>query len=160
MLHPKTSSTFKSYVQTVFVLYIQEQLQSAQRIDFVWDTYKPDSLKTGTRERRGCGARRRVEATVKIPSNWKSFLRIDDNKTELFRLHAQEVGSIDASGKDVYSRDGTQVVSNTTRESLEGLQPCNHEEADNRTFLHILERRHAPLVTSFMIGRNDNSRNN
>ena len=32
--------------------------------------------------------------------------------------------------RGVYSTDGTQVVSNTTRESLEGLQPCDHEEAD------------------------------
>lgn len=87
-LHPKTPSTFKDFLQTVFVPYVQGQLQSAQRIDFAWDTYKPDSTKTGTREKRGCGARRRVAPTVKIPSNWKSFLRIDDNKTELFRLRS------------------------------------------------------------------------
>ena len=139
MLHPKTASTFKDYMQTVFLPYVQGQLQSAQRIDFVWDTYKPDSLKTDTREKRGSGARRRVAPTVKIPSNWKSFLRVDNNKTELFGLLAQELGSIDAAGKDVYSTVDNQVVSNTSRENLEGLQPCNHEEADTRIFLHVLD---------------------
>lgn len=72
-------------------------------------------LETGTREKRGYGARRRVVPTVKIPSNWKNFLHIDDNKTELFRLFAQEVGSIDDLGKGMDGTDGTQVLSNTTR---------------------------------------------
>ena len=69
MLHPKTASTFKDYIQTVFLPYAQSQSQSTQRIDFIWDTYKPDSLKADTREKRGSGARRRVPPTVKIPSN-------------------------------------------------------------------------------------------
>ena len=75
-----------------------------------------------------------VEPTVKIPSDWKSFLRVDDNKTELFGLLAQELGSIDAADKEVYSTVDNHVVSNTSRENLEGLQPCNHEEADTRIF--------------------------
>ena len=58
---------------------------------------------------------------MKIPSNWKSFLRVDDNKTELFGLLAQELGSIDAAGKEVYSTVDNHVVSNTPRENLEGL---------------------------------------
>ena len=139
MLHPKTARTFQEYTQTVFLPYIQAQLQSSQRLDIVWDTYQPDSLKTATRENRGSGARRRVAPTVKIPPNWKSFLRVADNKTELFGLLGQEVTSIEAAGKDVYSTYGSQVVSNTTRESLEDLQPCNHEEADTRIFLHVLD---------------------
>lgn len=138
-LHPKTAATFKEYVQTVFLPYVQTQMQSAQRIDIVWDTYKEDSLKTGTREKRGSGACRRVALSVKIPTNWKSFLRVDDNKTELFGLLAQEVGNIDAAGKEVYSTYGNQVVTNGSRETLQDLQPCNHEEADTRIFLHVLD---------------------
>lgn len=65
-------------------------------------------------------------------------MRVDDNKTELFGLLAQEVRSIEAAGKDVYSTYGSQVVSNTARESLEDLQSCNHEEADTQIFLHVL----------------------
>ena len=130
MLHPKTARTFQEYTQTVLLPYIQAQLQSSQRLDIVWDTYQPDSLKTATRENRGSGTRRRVAPTVTIPPNWTSFLSVADNKRELFGLLGQEVTSIEAAGKDVYSTFGSQVVSNTTRESLEDLQPCNHKEAD------------------------------
>lgn len=59
MLKPKTSSTFKDYIHTVFVPYVQGQLLSAQRIDFVWDTYKPDA-------RRQVQERRRVMELVGV----------------------------------------------------------------------------------------------
>lgn len=81
--------------------YIQAQLQSSQRIDVVWDTYQPDSLTTGTQEKRASGARRHVAPKVKILPNWNSFLRVDDNKTELFGLLAQEVRNIQAADKEV-----------------------------------------------------------
>ena len=35
MLHPKTARTFQEYTQTVFLPYIQAQLQSSQRLDIV-----------------------------------------------------------------------------------------------------------------------------
>ena len=66
--------------------------------------------------------------------NWNSFLHVDDNKKELFILLAQEIGKIDAVDKEVYSTDDNQVVSNTKRERLEGLQPCNHKEEDTPFF--------------------------
>lgn len=83
------------------------------------------------------GARRRVAPTVKIPPNWKSFLRVDDNRKERFGLRTQEVKSIQAADKEVHSTYGIQVVSNTG-DCLEDLQPFNHEEADSRIFLHVL----------------------
>ena len=153
MLHPKISTTFKDYVQTVFLPYVQTQMQSAQRIDVVWGTYKQDSLKTGTREKRGSGVRRHVALAVKIPTNWKSFLRVDDNKTELFALLAQEVGNIDSATKEIYSTLGNQVVTNGTRQCLEGLQPCSHEEANTRIFVHVLDA--AKQHQRIMIRTND-----
>ncbi|KAK3725326.1 hypothetical protein QZH41_002764 [Actinostola sp. cb2023] len=139
MLQPKTATTFNEYVQTVFLSYIKHQMQSAERLDIVWDTYKTDSLKASTREKRGSGARRRVALAVRIPPNWKSFLRVDDNKTELFQLLAKELENIDLEEKEVYSTYGSQVLSNTRTENLENLQPCSHEEADTRLFLHVLD---------------------
>ena len=59
--------------------------------------------------------------------------------SEHFLLLAQEVGSIEASGKEVHSTDGAQEVSKTTRESQEGIQPCNHEKEDTRIFFHVLD---------------------
>ena len=115
MLHPKTTATFNEYVQTVFLTYIKSQIHSAQRLDIVWDIYKTDSLKASTREKRGAGARRRVAPTVRIPPNWKSFLRVDENKTELFQLLAKELEGSDLGEKEVYTTFGSQVLSNTRR---------------------------------------------
>ena len=151
MLNPKTASTFREYVATVFIPYVTSQLQSAQRIDIIWDTYKDDSLKSCTRDRRGSGARPRVALSVKIPPNWKSFLRVNENKTELFRLLAEEVIAIHAQGKEVYSTYGNDVLSNTDRTTMDGLQPCNHEEADFRIFLHVHDaalQHHRVLIRS------------
>ena len=139
MLHSKTALTFQEYVETVFVTYLTTQLQSAARLDIVWDTYNENSLKKSARENRGSGARRRVAPSVKVPSNWNSFLRVDDNKTELFKLLAEAVGSIDMPGKELYSTYGDSVVTRGARECIEGLQPCSHEEADTRIFLHVLQ---------------------
>ncbi|KAK3734698.1 hypothetical protein QZH41_002108 [Actinostola sp. cb2023] len=52
MLQPKTATTFNEYVQTVFLSYIKHQMQSAERLDIVWDTYKTDSLKASTRKKK------------------------------------------------------------------------------------------------------------
>ena len=80
--------------------YIQAQLKSRQRIDVVWDTYQPNSLKTGTREKKCSGnARRHVAPKVKILPNWNSFLRVDNNKKERF---GQEVRNIQAADKEAY----------------------------------------------------------
>ena len=52
----------------------------------MFDIYKKDSLKHGTRQERGKGTRRRVEGKNKVPSNWQEFLHLDDNKSDLFYL--------------------------------------------------------------------------
>ena len=56
------------------------------RLDLVWDRYIEDSLKGTARAKRGKGIRRRVLAGGAIPGNWRDFLRVDKNKTELFNF--------------------------------------------------------------------------
>jgi len=56
---------------------------------FSWDIYLEDSLKAATRSKRGQGIRRRVKPDTIIPKNWSTFLRDDNNKTELFAFLAQ-----------------------------------------------------------------------
>ena len=54
---PSTSvSTFHEYADRVFIPYLEKQLQDAMRLDVVWDTYIPDSLKEcyPGKERQGC----------------------------------------------------------------------------------------------------------
>ena len=83
-LTPVASKTFSDYVTQVFVPHIQNILKNIYRVDIVFDVYNEQSLKTSTREKRGSGVRRKVTLTTPIPGNWLSFLRNNDNKTELF----------------------------------------------------------------------------
>ena len=87
-LQPGTCVTFDDYANDVFVPYMVNELSKVSRVDIVWDIYRPDSLKGTTRERRGTGTRRLVHASTRIPGNWQSFPRNDENKQELFRFLA------------------------------------------------------------------------
>lgn len=84
MLRPGSAVTFGQYFTDVFAPYILSWFEINDRVDVVWDVYTKTSLKSGTREQRGTGARRRVTLTTKVPGNWSSFLRVDLNKQELF----------------------------------------------------------------------------
>ena len=90
ILKPGDSATFEDYANIIFIPYILPWLNSAHRIDVVWDMYKPDSLKSYTRKKRGAGVRRQVKWTTLIPGNWRYFLCVDENKSELFSLLAQQ----------------------------------------------------------------------
>ncbi len=71
--------------------------------------YVPGSLKTDTRSKRGKGIRRRVEPQNAIPGNWQEFLRINDNKTELFSFLARCVVGI-ATDKQIITTLNTDVL--------------------------------------------------
>jgi hypothetical protein len=69
-------TTFEEYADVVFLPYIRIQLESAQRLDVVWDEYTKSSIKESTREKRGKGTRRKVQSQNKIPAKWHLFLRL------------------------------------------------------------------------------------
>jgi len=54
-LKPKGAKTFSDYANQVFIPYIKQQ--RCQRVDIVWDTYYPDSIKECARSKRGEGLR-------------------------------------------------------------------------------------------------------
>ena len=84
MLRPRNSVTIGAYFTDVFMPYILTWFETNDRVDIVWDVYSKTSLKSGTREKRGSGARRWVTLSTKVPGNWAAFLRVDLNKQELF----------------------------------------------------------------------------
>lgn len=84
MLRPGTAVTIRDYFNDVFAPYVMSWLDTNNRVDIVWDVYSKTSLKSGTRDLRGTGARRRVTLSTKVPGNWAAFLRVDLNKQELF----------------------------------------------------------------------------
>lgn len=86
LIKPGTAATIGEYIQVQVVPYLLGWMGSLSRLDIVWDVYKKDSLKLGTRENRGTGIRRRVTTQTKIPSNYSGFLRVDTNKAELFTV--------------------------------------------------------------------------
>ena len=105
MLRPGTANTFQDYATDIFVPYGTSQLQHVTRLDIIWDVYIPESLKADTRSKRGKGVRRRVEPSSAVPRNWQEFLRIDDNKTELFSFLAMNAADIDTD---------KQIITHTT----------------------------------------------
>ena len=128
------------YVDIVFQPFILKQRESASRIDIVWGVYRKDSLESATREKRGSGTRRKVFPSTRIPSNWQSFLRADDNKTEHFSLLAQQAVTLPIEeGKELYSTCGYRVLTSANRPDLKSLKPCNLEEADTRLLIHVLD---------------------
>ena len=135
MLRPGAAKTFTDYVQQVFSPYILSQLRHVSRLDVVWDEYLPESLKAETRSKRGKGVRRRVEPFSAMPGNWPEFLRIDDNKAELFSFLATIVTALDTE-KQIISTHHAEVLCTHLRDTS-GLAPCTHEEADTRIMLHL-----------------------
>ena len=136
MLKPGTSKTFKEYSEQVFLPYVKSQLQKANRIDITWDRYFTDSLKGTARAKRGKGIRRRVIDSTACPTNWANFLRVDENKIELFKLLTESLIVADfIQGKELFVTDGEQVVCVPNQDTAI-LSPCNHEEADTRMLLH------------------------
>ena len=85
------------------------------RLDNVWDTYREDSLKAATCEKRGKlkGIRKKVAASTKLPGKWQDFLRDDTNKEELFAFLTNAIATHPFSmGKVVVITSGKEVRSN------------------------------------------------
>ena len=104
------------------------------RLDIVWDTYIPDSLKESTREKRGKGVRRKVSGQTKLPSKWMDFLCDSKNKEELFVFLTNKVAEATFPPDSlVYVTTGESVLQTGSRNHM---PDCNHE--DTRIVVHVL----------------------
>ena len=139
MLSPRTSYTFQDYSNNVILLYIFGQLQSVGRLVIVWDVCLADSLKAGTKSKRGHGQTRKVLPLAPLPSTWKSFLNKPEEKSDLFCFLSKEIERTPVSRKILVSTCGDSVVSSSTEVDLNHMSGCTHEEADTRVFLHAAE---------------------
>ena len=87
------------------------------------------------RERRGSGSQIRVENDTKFPTNWKNFLRCDENKESIFKLLANAIQDYQfPPHKQIISTLGKNAVSSPLAELSE--LSCSHEEADTRLLFH------------------------
>ena len=83
-LTPDANQTLKENAAQKFIPRIAKLLSNVLRIDVVFDVYLETSLKNSVRLYRGEGPRKRMKDNYKVPTNWKSFLRHSENKSELF----------------------------------------------------------------------------
>ena len=124
------------------------------RLDIVWDTHRPMSIKGHTRDERGHGVHLKVGPNVRIPGNWSEFLRDSTKKVEPIKYRSGEVMQRFNSGGDIYITmgNGTSVVHVGPGEDMTTV--CNQEEADTRIILHII---HAPncRFSSILINTSD-----
>ncbi len=136
MMPPGCAKTFGQY-SSLFVESVKKEFrsESMRRIDVVFDRYFPDSLKSDTREKRGCGTRISVKANTPICNNWRQFLRVSENKEELFALLAEQLKDSSVAGKVIVATSAEDIKCNSPINS-ESIRPCNQEEADTRIFLH------------------------
>jgi hypothetical protein len=135
MLRPQVCKTFQDYADMVVCPYLKTFFLTANRIDLVFDTYVSDSLKSATREKRGHGMRMHVSPSIKLPKNWSEFLRVDENKTELFHLLADSLTSREIPNKLLLATYDTEVKCSSFVDTTL-IAPCTHEEADSRMLLH------------------------
>ena len=96
---PGKERTFYDYAINVFFPVVCSELKKVERVDVVFDTYRADSIKSTARAKRGKGMRRKVEPNSQSPKNWGYFLRLNENKAELFRYLSKAV--IDAASGDM-----------------------------------------------------------
>jgi len=125
MLKPATAKSFSEYAHEVFMLYMpMSKFQQTTQLDLVWDGYLPDYLKGSTRAKRGKGVRRRVLGRASLPSNWVSFLRVDDNKTELFCfLSGALLDSFQLAEKELVITNRDTVLSKPPLQDTTSLAP-------------------------------------
>ena len=75
-----------------------------------------------------------------LPRNWHEFLRVDENKTELFHFLSLHITQIRVDRKEIIATDGQGILCAPHQEDLlSQLSPCSHEEADTRIFVHCVD---------------------
>ena len=65
-------------------------------------------------------------------------MRNDNNKSELFKLVSETAVSILKTVANIFATVEEKVISNTHMDKS-NIEPCNHEEADTRLLLHVLD---------------------
>ena len=80
--------------------------------------------------------RRKVESNSLALADWQSFLRINDNKSELFHYLSNQLVEENALNNLVFAFDNVCKTTCSTND-MSLLYPTNHEEATSRLFLHV-----------------------
>ena len=97
-------------------------------------------MKGTTRAKCGKGVCRRVAAAARIPGNWQDFLRVDSNKTNLYKFLSHVLLDLfSQEEKQLVITDGEAVL---TKPPIHELDSLGHEEADSSMLLHVRHAAH------------------
>ena len=142
MLSPRTSNTSQDYSNSIFLCYIFGQLQSVRWLDIVWDVYFTDSLKAGTRSKRGHGQHRKVLPLAPLPSTWKSFLKNGEKRVTFFcsLFLFKEIENTKVSCTIFVSTCSDSVVSSSTKIDLNHVSGCTTKKPTHEYFFMLQKK--------------------
>ena len=136
-LSPVSDMTFEDYASKQFIPHLSKILCNVPRLDAVFDVYLENYLKNSAWEHHREGSRKCVKKNHKVPTNWISFLHHSQSKTELFSFLAKYGHQhLRLINKTVVFTIRSSILCSLDQDTS-NLEPCNHEEADTRIFLHI-----------------------
>ena len=95
IISPNISQTFQQYCRSELHSFLMHKNNEVKCGDIVFNIYKDHSIKSTARERRGFRRRVKVSSKTPIPKNWQNFLRVNENKAELFELISAYVTCIE-----------------------------------------------------------------
>ena len=134
---PKHSKTFGEYCESELGEKLKRVAVPVNQINLVFDVYREDSLMAEMQEGRGNAFRISMNDSTLIYSDFKKFLRYNDNKVKSFLLITDKVPILtQIISATVISTKQSEVTSNS-KNNLSPSLPCNHEEADIRIFVHV-----------------------
>ena len=129
-LKPIGVVTFEQCAIDIFKPYIMSQLNVAGRVDIQGGQFEVINPKETWKRHP-----RLASPSTAVPKNWHNFLRVDDNKQELFHYLSLSCASWTIG---VVATADTQVLVSPARDSS-SLASCLHEEADTRMFVHAAD---------------------
>ena len=81
-----------------------------------------------------------------LPANWQDFLKVGENKEELFGILASHVANADIPPRKILLTNlHTDVECTSPHKNVTRLRPCLQEEADARIMFHIADCVHGDL---------------
>jgi hypothetical protein len=144
---PVAAKTFGDLAD-VFTRSIFQSGMQYLRIDVVFDRYRDESIKAGTRTKRTKTSRpirRIVEGQeVPLPNSWINFIALPENKADLARFLSEELLAHAPGDTEIVVAGGfddeREIRSSRGNTDLTPLK-ATHEEADTRIILHVIDSR-------------------
>ena len=133
-----TAKTFNEFADEV-IEFVKNLSSGCSCIDIVCDSYFDNSLKSHTREARGCGQFFPFTEATNIPKDFQgNFLRHNRNKVALNSFLTGKLLTHDFGGAIVFISVSSEVKCNSTDLSEEVLHIGHtQEEADTKIIVHV-----------------------